>query len=205
MLAFLLQGLSLGLSAAATPGPYQAFVISRAIKAGWRRTLPAAFSPLITDGPIITLVLFVLTRFPPGFLRIIQLVGGLFVLYMAWKTFQAYRQFRPVEEGQTEVQTRRTLFQAVLMNFLSPGPYIFWSLIAGPILLRSWGQSPHLGLSFLGGFYFALVGGMVLLVVLFGVARRLGARASRWMLGISALALFGFGLYELWQGLFSQM
>jgi hypothetical protein len=89
------------------------------------------------------------------------------------------------------------------MNFLSPGPYLFWSLLAGPLLLQGWGQSPLVGLAFLGGFYGALVGGMALLIVVFGLARSLGPRVSRGMLGISALALLVFGVYQLWRGLSS--
>jgi hypothetical protein len=38
-------------------------------------------------------------------------------------------------------------------------------------------------------------------VVLFGAVRQLGPRANRALLGISALALLGFGIYQLWQGI----
>lgn len=66
MLAYLLQGLSLGLSAMASPGPFQAFIISRTIHNGWQRALPAVLAPLISDGPIIALMVLVLTQMPPG-------------------------------------------------------------------------------------------------------------------------------------------
>jgi hypothetical protein len=36
--------------------------------------------------------------------------------------------------------------------------------------------------------------------VLFGAARRLGPQVTRWMVGFSAVALAGFGLYQIWQG-----
>ena len=198
MLLYLLQGLSLGLSAAATPGPSQAFIIGQALKNGWRRTLPAVLSPLITDGPIITLMLFVLTRLPSGALRVIQVAGGAFVLYLAWKSLQTYRNFHPVAVSGAG---RQTFWQAVMMNFLSPGPYIFWSLLAGPVLVRGWHESPANGLAFLFSFYFAMLGGMTALVVLFGAARQLGPRVNRALIGISGLALFGFGVYQLWQGI----
>jgi threonine/homoserine/homoserine lactone efflux protein len=199
---YLLSGLSLGLSAAASPGPYQAYTIGLTLRSGWRRALPAAAAPLVTDGPIIALVLLVLTRVPAEFLRLVQVVGGGFVLYLAWKTLQAYRQFQP-DAVISSSENRRGLWHAVLMNFLSPGPYIFWSLMAGPTLLRGWKQSPVLGLSFVGGFYLALVGGMLLLILMFGAARGLGTRVNRAMLGLSALALLGFGVFQLWQGLFT--
>jgi threonine/homoserine/homoserine lactone efflux protein len=197
MIAYLLQGLSLGLSAAASPGPFQAFLIGRSLKNGWRQTLPAVFAPLISDGPIIIFMVLVLTRMPPTVLRLIQVVGGAYVIYLAWRAFDAFRHFTFVPAAETG----RTLWQAVVTNFLSPGPYIFWSLLAGPVLVRGWKQAPANGLAFLVGFYVAMIGALALLVILFGAARNLGPRVSRALLGLSALALFGFGVYQLWQGL----
>jgi threonine/homoserine/homoserine lactone efflux protein len=196
---YLIQGLSLGVSAAASPGPFQAFLINRSLNLGWRRTLPGALAPLISDGPIITLVLLLLTRFPPLFLRGVQVVGGVYVIFLAWKSFQSFRAIAaPIPEAAPP--TRQTLWQAVAMNFLSPGPYLFWSLLAGPLLVRGWGERPLFGVTFVAGFYTALVGGMALLVVLFGAARELGPRANRALLGLSAVLLLGFGLLQLWQG-----
>jgi threonine/homoserine/homoserine lactone efflux protein len=198
MITYLLQGLSLGLSAAASPGPFQAFIIGQTLKNGWRRTLPAAFAPLISDGPIIALMILLLTQMPPAILRAVQIAGALYVLYLGWQTFQAYRNFRPVEAADSP---GRTLRQAVAANFLSPGPYIFWSLLAGPILVRGWQQSPAHGIAFVFGFYACMIGEWIVLIVLFGAARQLGPRVNRALLGLSALALVGFGIYQLWQGL----
>lgn len=198
MLIFLLQGLFLGLSAAVSPGPFQAFIIGRSLRNGWRSTLPAVLAPLISDGPIITLMVLLLTRMPPVVLRLIQVAGGVYVLFLAWQSFQAYRNFQPVASPDA---TRQTLWQAVATNFLSPGPYIFWSMLAGPVLVKGWNETPAYGLAFLSGFYFAMIGGLTLLVVLFGAARQLGPRVNRILVGLSGLVLFGFGLYQLWQGL----
>ncbi len=199
MFAYLLQGMALGISGAASPGPFQAFLLSQTMRNGWRRTLPAALAPLFSDGPIIALVLLALTRLPDGFLRALQVAGGLFILYLAWS---AYRVARgpidpvggPAESGQ------RSLAKAIVMNALNPNPYLFWGIVAGPILLDGWRRSASLGVSFVVGFYGALVGGFAALVILFATAGRLGSRVRRVLNGLSAVALFLFGLYQLWQG-----
>lgn len=199
MLIYFSQGLLLGGAAAAQPGPFQAYLLSQTLQNGWRRTLWAAFAPLLSDGPIIVLVLFVLTRLPDGFLVGLQLVGGCFLLYLASRAFRALQQ--PVISPTTPAESKRmNIFEAALMNALGPGPYIFWGTIAGPILLASWRQSAHLGLGFLFGFYGALIGGFMAFVALFAVAKQLDPRVSRLLAGASALALLGFGLYQLWQG-----
>lgn len=195
MLAFFLPGLTLGFSAAVSPGPFQAYVIAQALRLGARRALPAAFAPLLSDGPIIALALLALSRLPEGFLAAIRMAGGVYVLFLAWKAFQAYRAFQPVDAAASP--GRQNILQAALMNFLSPGPYLFWSVLAGPLLLQGWRKTPARGIAFLLGFYGALIGGTAALILLFGGARRLGPRINRALIGLSALAMAVFGLAQI--------
>lgn len=200
MLLYLLQGLTLGFSAAASPGPFQAYLLSQTLKNGWRRTLPAALAPLLSDGPIIALVLLALTQTPAWFLKMLQIAGGLFLLYLARG---AYRDSKTADFTQqvTEEPVQQSLLQATLVNALNPNPYIFWSVVAGPILLEGWRQSARLGMSFVIGFYGTLIGGFAGFILLFASARRLDPRLSRILSAISAIALFVFGLYQLWLGI----
>jgi threonine/homoserine/homoserine lactone efflux protein len=84
---------------------------------------------------------------------------------------------------------------------VSPGPYIFWSLVTGPILLEGWREAPALGVGFLAGFYTAMIASLATLILLFGLARHLGPKINRTLLGLSAVALLGFGIYQLWRGI----
>jgi threonine/homoserine/homoserine lactone efflux protein len=199
VLIYFLQGLTLGFSATATPGPFQAFLLAQTLKNGWQRTLPAALAPLVSDGPIIFLVFLVLTQTPAWFLNVLQLAGGLFILFIARGVFASLHGPRETPTISTEA-TRQNFFQAVLMNALSPGPYVFWSVIAGPIVLEGWRQSPGLGLIFMIGFYGALIGGNMIFVVLFATASQLGPKASWILRVISVGALVIFGLYQIWTG-----
>lgn len=199
MLAYFLQGFFLGFPAAATPGPLQAYYLSQTMRSGWRRTLPAALAPLLSDGPIILLVVFVLTRVPDEFLRGLRVAGGLFVLYLA---YNAFRQFRAPQTPQTSTAEsgHKGVLMAALTNLLNPGPYIFWSVVAGPILIAAWRESTSYGAGFILGFYITLLSGLALLIIGFGVAGRLSTRSTRLLSGLSALALLVFGLYQLWSG-----
>jgi hypothetical protein len=87
------------------------------------------------------------------------------------------------------------------MNALSPGPYLFWSLVTGPILLAGWRQAPALGVGFLIAFYATMVASLAAIILVFGIARSLGPRLTHFLLGSSAIALLGFGLYQLTLGL----
>lgn len=199
MLAYVIQGIGYGFAAAVQPGPFQAYVISQTLSRGWRRALPIALAPLVSDAPIIALVLLLLSRVPESLQRFLYIASGLFVLYLAVNTFLTWRKFDP--SAPVIVQSdQQSLLKAAMMNVISPGPYIYWSLVTGPILLASWRQAPGHGVSFLAGFYAAMVGSLAGIILLFGTARQLGPRVNRALLGVSAVALAGFGLYQLWLG-----
>jgi threonine/homoserine/homoserine lactone efflux protein len=199
MLIYFSQGLLLGGAAAVQPGPFQAYLLAHTMQNGWRGTILAAFAPLVSDGPIVLLVLFVLTRLPDTFLVGLQIAGGLFLLYLARNAFFTLRKNVPVQTAPTATK-RFNMFEAALMNALGPGPYLFWATIAGPILLMSWRQSAPLGVSFLFGFYGALIGGFLGFITLFALVGRLDFRISRILGFASTIALFAFGLFQLWQG-----
>jgi threonine/homoserine/homoserine lactone efflux protein len=199
MLSYFIQGVTYGFAAAVQPGPLMIYLISQTLSNGWRRTLPAVFAPLITDGPIIALVLLVLSRIPFQMIQILQVAGGFFVLYLAAGALKAWMKFDM--KSVLPQSSQQNLFRAVLINVLSPGPYLFWSLVLGPIFLTGWRDSPANGIGLLVGFYSAFITSMAITVLLFAITKRLGSKVSRALIGISALGLVGMGFYQIWVGL----
>ncbi len=198
MLLYFLQGLTLGFAASVQPGPFQTYLISQTVSHGWKRTLPAVLAPLLSDGPIIALVLLALVRLPDLAIQILHLAGGVFIIYLVVEAFRTWRRFEVVT--RSEKAGPKSLLQAAFVNLLNPNPYLFWSLVGGPLLLSSWRESPGLSLAFLGGFYIVLIGGMAMGVILVGMTGRLGPKVSRALLLISAVALLGLGIYQIWLG-----
>ena len=201
MWIYLLQGIGYGFAAASQPGPFQTYIISQTLTRGWKRTLPAALAPLISDGPIVSFCVLVLSQVPVWMQRVLYIAGGLFILYLAYSTYMAWKSFNPsLPITETEPETQQSVLKAALMNALSPNPYIFWTLITGPILLKGWRETPVNGIGFLAGFYVTMIGSLAAIILVFGTAARLGPKVNRMLLGISAIALFCFGLYQLWLG-----
>ena len=200
MWLYIVQGIGYGFSAAVVPGPYQTFIISQTLTRGWKKVITAALAPLITDGPIIALCLFILNQVPLWFQRFLYIAGGLFILYLAFGAYKVWMEF-DVNISQLESDTQQSLPKAVLMNFLSPGPYIYWSLVTGPILLKGWRETPPNGIGFMAGFYVTMITSLVGIILLFGLARELGPKVNRVLIGVSAIALFCFGIYQLWLGI----
>jgi len=199
VIAYLLLGITYGFAAGAQPGQLQAYLISRTVAHGWRSTLPAALAPVVSDAPIIALVLFVLTRIPLVLLHVLRAMGGVFLLYLAWTTAVAYRAAATPAPGSP----RETLIQAALLNLLNPNPYLGWSLVMGPLCLEAWHRAPANAVALVAAFYGVMVIVSAGIVIVFASARAFGARLSQVCVAISAVALACFGLYQLWRGVTS--
>lgn len=200
MWTYIVVGIGYGFAAAAQPGPFQTYLISQSLARGWKKTLIAALAPMISDGPIIGLCLFVLSQIPFWFQRFLYIAGGLFVLYLAYGAYKSWERFDP-NIPSVESESRQSVFKAAMMNMLSPGPYIFWSLVTGPILLRGWRETPIHGIGLLVGFYTTITLGLFAIIIVFGAARQLGPKFNRILVGVSAVALFSFGIYQIGLGI----
>lgn len=199
MIAYLLQGIAYGFAAAVQPGPLLTYIIVQTLRNGWRKTIIYSFVPLLSDLPIITLVLVILAQVPPAMILGIRFIGGFFLLYLAVNVIRTIRTLReePVSgSGEAGIG----LFKAVMVNFLNPNPYLYWGLISGPILVAGWRESPVNGLALLVGFYFTMIPVMAAMIVVFSTARRMPVIVRKVLMGISAAGLAFFGLYQIWLG-----
>jgi threonine/homoserine/homoserine lactone efflux protein len=195
--ALFLEGAALGLSAAAQPGPLQAYLLAQSARNGARRTIPVALVPLATDPPLIAVVLAVLAQVPAGFVRVLGVAGGALVVWLGAGALRAARAPGPAPSRPAPAGFVRGL----LLNFTNPNAWLYWSLAAGPILAAAWRDSPAQAVAFLAGFYLLLVGGNVAFVLLAGRAARAGPGLARALGALSGVALVLFGLWRIAQGL----
>jgi threonine/homoserine/homoserine lactone efflux protein len=203
MAEYLIFGITYAFAAAVQPGPLQTYFISQALEHGWQKTLPAALAPLISDGPILILVLFLLSNVPGLFILMLRIAGGIFLIYLGARAFISWKNYtaRDITGNKSD---RQTLIKAALINFLNPAPYLSWSLIMGPIFLAGWRIAPANGFILLSGFYSTLIATSAGIIILFGLAGKIGTRITRVLLGISSVLLIAFGVYQLWLGFFGE-
>jgi threonine/homoserine/homoserine lactone efflux protein len=199
MFELIILGTSFAFAAAVQPGPLQAYLIAQTVTNGFRRTVPATFAPLLSDIPIATLVLLVLTNIPLQFVLVLQFIGGAFLLYLAWG---AYRSFRNYQHSlSTPLMSRsQTFFKGVLVNLLNPNAYLGWAFVMGPLVAGAWRQAPVNSLVVIAAFYVTMISANIVILALFARARAVGPRVARTLVGLSAVALGAFGLYQIWNG-----
>jgi threonine/homoserine/homoserine lactone efflux protein len=203
ILTLFLQGAALGFAAAITPGTFQTYLISESLSGGFRRAAPIAFAPLISDIPIIIISLLILNQLPAYFLRLVSIAGGVFALYLAWRLWSSWRSGTEIQIDEDQ-NRKGALRRGVIANFLTPGPYLFWTLVSGPILLEAGRQSIAFGAAFLIGFYGIMVAGLLGIALLISQARRLGPRVVRGLLLLSCIILVIFAGVLITQGLFGR-
>ena len=200
MIPYILQGITYGFAAAVQPGPMQAYIILQTLKNGWRRSMVYALVPLLSDLPIIALVVTVLALLPAGWVIVLRVAGGAFLLYLAWNAFRAALRYSEQASGQ-EASPSKGLLQAVMINLLNPNPYLFWSLVTGPILLTGWKESPIHGIALLAAFYLVMIAVNSLIILVVSIARRFNPQLRKGLMIASAIGLGIFGAYQLWMGI----
>jgi len=138
-------------------------VISETLAHGRSAGFRVAAAPLITDLPIVLMALFLLSKLAAFNMILggISLAGSVVILKMGVGHFK--RGDIQVEENPPKP---RSLAKGVVVNFLSPHPYIFWLSVGGPMTTRAWEDSPWAALGFIGLFYLMLIGSKLGLALL---------------------------------------
>lgn len=196
----IVAGATFGFAAAAQPGPFQAYLISRTLSHGWRQSLPAVLAPLLSDAPVAVVTLAVLGSLPRNAEWVLRLGGGAFLLYLAWAAFGNFRRWEAIEVVSVATAARRTLGEAIVVNVLNPNAWLGWSFVLGPLLLRAWRDGLPSAIALLASFYLVLLGTTTGIVLAVAWARELGPRLARSLVAVSAVALLAFAIWQLRAG-----
>lgn len=189
------SGTLLGLSAGLAPGPLMTLVLSETLSRGTRAGLRVAAAPLITDFPVIALCVYTLSWLTdtPWVLGAIAAAGGLFVLHLAWETWNS----QPPDAGEL-LRPGGSLRRGILTNILSPHPYLFWITVGCPILIEGAAQSIWVPAAFLSAFYLCLCGAKIIVAIATGKSRSfLTGAAYKGILKALGFALAVFALLFL--------
>lgn len=198
-LEFGAYGTLLGVSAGVSPGPLSTLVISHTLQYGAKEGMKVAISPILTDLPIIALGLLLFTKLADLNLALglVSFVGFIFISLLGWQSLT----FRPVEVEFEELAPR-SFTKGILVNFLSPNPYVFWLGVGVPIVLDAHQSGLAPPIVFALCFFVLIIVSKGLLAVIVGKSRGfLSGAAYVWVMRGLGLLLFSFALKLLYDGL----
>jgi threonine/homoserine/homoserine lactone efflux protein len=196
---FLISGILLGFASGISPGPLLAMTISESLQHGSRAGIKVAVSPFITDILIVSVILFFLLKFEnyDPVIAMISLAGSFYLIYLGISSLRT-------KSVDIDIKTVKTdsLKKGVIVNFLSPHPYLFWIAIGGPILFKTLDAGVSSSFLFVAGFYALLVGSKIVIAMLVGKSRNF-LRSNYYLYIIRSMGLVYvvFAFYFLKQGL----
>jgi len=203
MIQYFTMGVLLGFSAGLTPGPLLTLVVSETLSYNIRAGIKVAVAPLITDLPIIIVAVLILSRLSgsQGILGAISLMGGVLVLTMGIHGMKTKGLALDIPKAAP-----KSLTKGILVNALSPHPYIFWLSVGGPTMVKAGDRHILAPAAFLLGFYLLMVGSKMVLAVLAGKSKAvltgrgyvLTMRCLGFLLCVLAVFLFKDGIRLLW-------
>lgn len=190
-------GALLGLFSGIVPGPFSALVATSALKGGFWAGFRIAIVPLVTESVVLGLAALFLRTLNEDALQWMGFLGGLFVFYLAYRT---WKEAESTQEGEPLTGARRLVVEGVFLAVLSPAPWVFWILIGAPLFLGSLNEGWDSAALFFGSFLACLVGVHVGVAALAGMGeRRLSGSWRRRLLRAASVLLVGAGGLLLWQ------
>jgi threonine/homoserine/homoserine lactone efflux protein len=184
-----LFGLTIGWAAGISPGPLNLLVVQSALRSGAAAGALVAIAPLVTDAPIVALSIFVASTVSETVLAAMSITGG---LYLVWLGLS---EWRSSDEPRLEAAPGSHLRRGVLVNLLSPHPWLFWLTVGGPTTVTAWERSPTAAFGFIVGFFSVLVAVKITIAVIAARAgRRLSDRGQRIAGRAGGAALAAVGL-----------
>ena len=189
----------MGLTAGLAPGPLLTLVVSETLQHGINAGVKIALAPIITDAPIIIVILLVMDQVSRAndFVGVLSLFGGFYVLYIAYDSVR----FKESTTNNTGVGAK-SVTKGVLANVLSPHRYLFWLAVGAPTIIKSASVSSIAPALFIVGFYLPLIGSKVLLAFLVGKYRNvLNGKCYKNIMRFLSLLLVIFAAFLFIDGL----
>ena len=196
-----LAAFGLGVALGASPGPVQLLLFSEASRGGAGRGLRAMAGANATFGAMMLLLAAGLSSLEPGetFLRVVKVIGGAFLVFLAFDATRESRRPHEVEE------TRKGLHPAVrgiVAVVLNPGVYVFLATTGTAVVASAVDQGGR-GLAVVT--VVALLLGVSLMdstMVLLGAgAHRVSDRFLRILSDVLAVAMGALGVWLMLRGI----
>jgi threonine/homoserine/homoserine lactone efflux protein len=199
-----MAGLGLGIALASAPGPVQAVLVAEVAQGGIARGLRALAGTKLAFGLLLVCLALGLSVTPPSgaVLRILKVVGGAFLL---WLAVEGFRPARPVSGAAAGRRSLAPAARGTLAVLLNPGAWLFLGAVASPLLATATrrggtGSALLVAVALVAGT--AIGDGAVVLLGGIGV-RRAGERVVRWVRFVPATLLAGLGAWLVVTGVVS--
>lgn len=199
LIPFLVTGTLFGLTAGISPGPLLTLVITETLRHNRREGIKVALVPILTDAPILLVTLFIfaeVANFEP-ILGAIAILGSIFIAYLSYESISTKGLKLDLQHSKPQ-----SMKKGIIVNFLSPHPYIFWMTVGAPITIRGYQTSLSAAIAFVLSFYVLLTGSKIVAALIVDKSRNfLQNKIYIWAMRLLGLALLLFAIHFFRDGL----
>lgn len=199
MITTIVVAVILGAFAGAAPGPYTTMVIGTSLQRGFKEGFKLALVPLVTDIIPLLLTVFILDALGWTALTLLGITGGTLIGMVGVRFIR--HNGPPAMAGEEPFQAA-TFGHAATSTFLSPSPWMFWLVLAGPLTVRAMERSTTEAFVFVGILFAMNIGMATLLAWLVSRSRKVLAPSIRnRVLQVAGIALIIAGVVLVWQAM----
>ncbi len=198
-ITYLTMGAVFGLTAGISPGPLLTLVISETLRHNKTEGVKIAVAPLITDIPIVLLTIFILSKMASSdiILGLISILGGIFIAYLGYDSIRS----KGIEIDVQNLKPK-SIRKGIIVNILSPHPYIFWLMVGAPITVKAYQESSVAAFVFIIAFYVMLIGSKISIALIVDKSRAvLKNKVFIWTIRILGLVLLIFAILLIKEGI----
>lgn len=200
----LLQGLLLGFSIAAPVGPIGVLCIRRTLQFGRWSGLFSGLGAAVADTFYAVIAAFGLTLISDFLVAgqfWLRTLGGLFLLYLGWKTFNSKSVFTVREAHHTTLN--KDFLSTFLLTFANPMTILFFLAVFASLELSTLQGNYTKASLLVSGVFLGSSAWWLLLsegIILF--RKKITEKAMRWINRVAGLIIAGFGIATLISALF---
>lgn len=194
----LLIGAGAGIVGGLLPGPLHLISLAQIALNRWARALLLLVGlPLVIDGALLLVTLFLYRYVPHNFAHNVAYVGGAaLVVFGVYSIFEIRRKNQE-EMARSAAMTYTSVSVAVLAELTTPGTWIYWITVAGPILSEGHQKGYWHVVPFFGGGLVGYYGASIFSVWLMAWGASLHAKFKRHLFLTANLLLLVLGVSYL--------
>ncbi|MGH9450026.1 MAG: LysE family transporter [Terriglobia bacterium] len=149
----LILGAGMGIVGGLVPSPLHLIALTQVAVNRWRRAITILVGPPIAiDGALLIVMLFFFRYVPHNVAHYVAYAGGVILLLLGGFSLYQMRVKSQEEMAESGSLTYASVIAASLTELSSPGTWIYWLTIAGPILAEGKRTGyEHIAPFFIGG------------------------------------------------------
>ncbi len=199
----LLLGASMGVVGGLIPSPLHMIALAQVALKRWNRAVAILVGPpLVIDGMLLLVTFFFYQYVPRNIAHIVAYAGGAYLVVYSLYALLCMRRKSHEEMAESQTLTYAGVTAASLSEVTSPGTWIYWMTIAGPILAEGKRRGYWHVVPFFAGGLFGYYGAALISLALLAWGASLHRHLRQNLLWIANFLLLAFGVTYLLRAYF---